>query len=162
MMSCDPPQMISLFDLHNGEGCVRGLHGDGESGLLEMTIGNGRVGQETPCHNESGNPYESRAHCPNVWREECPGKGITIVRSIYPESSMKVRLGILNTDKLIELEIADPKAFKQEIEKAVEQGGLGWFIDSRGRSVGVPARNVAFVEIEDSGESKTVGFAPAV
>lgn len=75
---------------------------------------------------------------------------------------MKVRLGILNTDKLIELEVDDPEAFKKEIEKAVEEGGLGWFTDSRGRSVGVPARNVAFVEIEDSDDSKTVGFAPAV
>lgn len=75
---------------------------------------------------------------------------------------MKVRLGILNTDKLIELEVDDPEAFKKEIEKAVEEGGIGWFTDSRGRSVGVPARNVAFVEIEDSGDSKTVGFAPAV
>ncbi len=75
---------------------------------------------------------------------------------------MKVRLGILNTDKLIELDIDDPAQFKKEIENAVEKGGLGWFIDSSGRSVGVPARNVAFVEIEDSAEAKTVGFAPAV
>ncbi len=75
---------------------------------------------------------------------------------------MKVRLGILNTDKLIELEVDDPKDFKKEIEKAVEQGGLGWFTDSRGRTVGVPARNVAFVELDDAGESQTVGFAPAV
>lgn len=75
---------------------------------------------------------------------------------------MKVRLGILNTDKLVELEIEDVKEFKKEIERAVEDGGLGWFTDAKGRSVGVPARNIAFVEIEDSGESQTVGFAPAV
>ncbi len=78
------------------------------------------------------------------------------------ESCMKVRLGILNTDKLVELEVEDAKAFKEEIEKAVEKGGLGWFTDSKGRSVGVPVRNLAFVEIEDSDESTTVGFAPAV
>lgn len=81
---------------------------------------------------------------------------------VYPEISMKVRLGILNTDKLVELEIEDVKEFKKEIERAVEDGGLGWFTDAKGRSVGVPARNIAFVEIEDSGESQTVGFAPAV
>ena len=75
---------------------------------------------------------------------------------------MKVRLGILNTDKLVELEVEDAKAFKEEIEKAVEEGGLGWFTDSRGRSVGVPVANLAFVEIEDSDEPTTVGFAPAV
>lgn len=83
-------------------------------------------------------------------------------RAVYLEPLMKVRLGILNTDKLIELEIADPEEFKREIEKAVEQGGLGWFTDSKGRTVAVPARNVAFVELEDAGESQTVGFAPAV
>lgn len=75
---------------------------------------------------------------------------------------MKVRLGILNTDKLVELEVEDAKEFKKEIERAVEDGGLGWFTDAKGRSVGVPARNIAFVEIEDSEESHTVGFAPAV
>lgn len=75
---------------------------------------------------------------------------------------MKVRIGILNTDKLIELEVEDAGSFKKEIEEAVEKGGLGWFTDSKGRSVGVPAANVAFVEIEDSDQKKTVGFAPAV
>ncbi len=75
---------------------------------------------------------------------------------------MRVRIGIADTDKLIELEIEDVKAFKKEIEKAVAEDSLGWFIDSKGRSVGIPARNVAFIEIEDAGAGTTVGFAPAV
>lgn len=75
---------------------------------------------------------------------------------------MKVRMGILNTDKSIELQVEDPEGFKAEIEKAVEKGGLAWFTDSKGRSVGVPARNVAFIEMDDSNHSQTVGFAPAV
>lgn len=74
---------------------------------------------------------------------------------------MKVRIGIANTDKLIEIEIDDAKAFRKEMEKAVDGGGLGWFTDSRGRSVGIPARNVAFIEMEDTAGSTTVGFAPA-
>lgn len=75
---------------------------------------------------------------------------------------MKVRIGIADTDKMVELEIDDVDAFKKEIEKAVAAGGLGWFTDSKGRSVGIPARNIAFVEIEDAGHRTTVGFAPAV
>lgn len=75
---------------------------------------------------------------------------------------MKVRIGISTTDKLLELEIDDPKAFKKEMERAVEEGGLGWFTDSKGRTVGIPARSVAFIEIEDAGDDHTVGFAPAV
>ena len=82
-------------------------------------------------------------------------KGVTI-------RGMKVRIGISTTDKLLELEVDDAKAFKEEMEKAVAQGGLGWFIDSKGRTVGIPARSVAFIEIEDAEGGHTVGFAPAV
>lgn len=74
---------------------------------------------------------------------------------------MKVRIGIANTDKLIEIEIDDAKAFRKEMEKAVDGGGLGWFTDSKGRTVGIPARNVAFIELEDTDGGTTVGFAPA-
>ncbi len=75
---------------------------------------------------------------------------------------MKVRIGISTTDKLLELEIENPKSFKKEIERAVAEGGLGWFTDSKGRTVGIPARSVAFIEIEDAESGTTVGFAPAV
>lgn len=75
---------------------------------------------------------------------------------------MKVRIGISTTDKLLELEVEDPQAFKTEIERAVGEGGLGWFTDSKGRTVGIPARSVAFIEMEDAGDTRTVGFAPAV
>ena len=75
---------------------------------------------------------------------------------------MKVRIGVSNTDKLIEIEVDDEKAFRKQIEKAVEEGGLGWFKDSKGRSVGIPARNIAFIEMDDNEGEQTVGFAPAV
>ncbi|HJQ77167.1 MAG TPA: DUF3107 family protein [Acidimicrobiia bacterium] len=75
---------------------------------------------------------------------------------------MKVRIGISTTDKLLEIEIDDPDAFRTEIERAVTEGGLGWFVDSKGRTVGIPARSVAFIEIEDAKGERTVGFAPAV
>lgn len=75
---------------------------------------------------------------------------------------MKVRIGISTTDKLIEIEIDDPQAFKEEMERALAEGGLGWFTDSKGRTVGIPARSVAFIEMEDAGDTRTVGFAPAV
>ena len=73
---------------------------------------------------------------------------------------MKVRIGIATTDKLIEIEIEDVKSFKKLIERAVEEGGLGWFADSNGRTVGIPARSVAFIEIEDAEAGPIVGFAP--
>lgn len=72
---------------------------------------------------------------------------------------MRVRIGIADTDKLVELEIDDVEAFKKEVERAVADGGLGWFVDTRGRSVGIPARNMAFIEIDDAGAERKVGFA---
>lgn len=78
------------------------------------------------------------------------------------DAGMRVRIGISNTDKLIELEVDDIKEFRKEIERAVTDGGLGWFTDSKGRMVGIPARNVAFIEMENPDASTTVGFAPAV
>lgn len=74
---------------------------------------------------------------------------------------MKVRIGISTTDKLLELEVDDPDKFREEMERAVSEGGLGWFTDSKGRTVGIPARSVAFIEMEDSGDQRTVGFSPA-
>lgn len=73
---------------------------------------------------------------------------------------MKVRIGISTTDKLLELEVDDPKTFRDEMEKAISNDGLGWFTDSKGRTVGIPARSVAFIELEDSGDEHAVGFAP--
>ncbi len=75
---------------------------------------------------------------------------------------MKVRIGILETDKVVELEVEDAKSFKKEIERAVRDGDLAWFTDSKGRTVGIPARNVAFIELEDADAAQQVGFAPAV
>lgn len=74
---------------------------------------------------------------------------------------MKVRIGISTTDKLLEIEVDDPDKFREEMERAVSEGGLGWFTDSKGRTVGIPARSVAFIEMEDSGDQRTVGFTPA-
>lgn len=75
---------------------------------------------------------------------------------------MKVRIGISTTDKLIEIEIDDPEKFMKEMEASVAEEGMAWFTDSKGRTVGIPARSVAFVEMEDTGDRGHVGFAPAV
>jgi hypothetical protein len=73
---------------------------------------------------------------------------------------MKVRIGISTTDKLLEIEVDDPKAFRKTMEAAILENGLGWFTDSRGRTVGIPARSVAFIEMEDTEGGHAVGFAP--
>ena len=73
---------------------------------------------------------------------------------------MKVRIGISTTHKLLEIEVDYPNAFQKTMEAAILEGGLGWFTDTKGRTVGIPARSVAFIEMENTPGGHTVGFAP--
>lgn len=75
---------------------------------------------------------------------------------------MRVRIGIADTSKVVEIDIEDVKTFQKELERGVTDGGFAWFTDTKGRTVGIPTRSVAFVEIEDAGSGPSVGFAPAV
>jgi len=75
---------------------------------------------------------------------------------------MRVRIGITDNSKVVELEIDDIKEFQGEMERAVAETGLAWFTDTRGRIIGVPTSSVAFVEIEPTERGPAVGFAPAV
>lgn len=74
---------------------------------------------------------------------------------------MKVRIGIAES-KVVEVEAQDEKSLKSELEKALASDGIAWFTDTKGRTVGVPAAKVAYVEIEDDEHGPAVGFAPAV
>lgn len=75
---------------------------------------------------------------------------------------MKVRIGVAETSKVIELEVESLDELKTELSRAAEEGGLAWFTDARGRDVGIPADKVAFVEAESADGGPAVGFAPAV
>jgi hypothetical protein len=75
---------------------------------------------------------------------------------------MKVRIGIADTSKVVEIDIDDVEAFRDEVERAMADGGMAWFTDTKGRTVGVPIASLAFVEIEAADGGPSVGFAPAV
>jgi hypothetical protein len=75
---------------------------------------------------------------------------------------MKVRIGIADTSKVVEIEIDDPETFRSEVERAMTEGGMAWFTDIKGRTVGVPTASLAFVEIDAADGGPYVGFAPAV
>lgn len=75
---------------------------------------------------------------------------------------MDVRIGVTYTGKEIELEMADD-AKGDDVVKRVEEAvssssGVLWLTDKRGRSVGVPADKVAYVEIGSPGDDRRVGF----
>jgi hypothetical protein len=72
---------------------------------------------------------------------------------------MKVRIGVAETSKVVELEVDDVDSFKSELERAISEGGLAWFTDTSGGDVAIPGKSVAFVEIEASESGPAVGFA---
>lgn len=72
---------------------------------------------------------------------------------------MKVRIGIADTDRVVELEVDDAEAFERSVEEAhAGSTSLLWFDDSRRRRVGVPRERLAYIEIETETERHTVGF----
>ena len=74
---------------------------------------------------------------------------------------MEVRIGVTQTPREIEIEVADTDRDKvvKDIESSLANGeGVLWLTDRRGRTVGVPSAKVAYIEISPT-EDRRVGFA---
>ncbi len=71
---------------------------------------------------------------------------------------MRVRIGVADSAKLIELDVDDLKAFKKSMVDAVKSGEVAWFTDTKGREVGVPAVRISYVEMETEDTDRRVGF----
>ena len=73
---------------------------------------------------------------------------------------MEIRIGVVHTPKEISLELEDSvDDVKKAVQKALgEDDGVLWLTDKNGRTIGVPAERVAYVEIEPDGAAKRVGF----
>jgi hypothetical protein len=75
---------------------------------------------------------------------------------------LKVKIGVADADRVVEVETDDPAAFRQRIEQSFASGeAVLWFEDTRKRMVGIPREKLAFVEIEQEAEARSVGFARA-
>ena len=74
---------------------------------------------------------------------------------------MEVRIGVTQTPKEIEVELADSNRDQvmKDIEAAMaDDAGVLWLTDRRGRTVGVPAAKIAYIEIAPT-EDRRVGFS---
>ena len=74
---------------------------------------------------------------------------------------MDVRIGIVQTVKELEVELADDAdrdAVMADIDKALGGDGVLWRTDKKGRRVGVPSSKVAYVEIGAPTSERRVGF----
>ena len=78
---------------------------------------------------------------------------------------MDVKIGVTYTAKELDIELADDTdrdKFLQDVETALSKdGGVLWLTDKRGRTVGVPATKVAYVEVGTETRERRVGFAHA-
>jgi DNA-binding MurR/RpiR family transcriptional regulator len=73
---------------------------------------------------------------------------------------MELRIGVVHTAKELtaELEGGADDVIAQ-IDAAIAAGAaVVWFTDTKGRRVGAPADKIAYVEIDEDGSSKRVGF----
>jgi Protein of unknown function (DUF3107) len=75
---------------------------------------------------------------------------------------MEVRIGIVDTTKELSVEL-DGSA--DDVVKLVESAlsdssprAMVWVTDVNGRRVGAPADKIAYVEIDEDGSTKHVGF----
>ena len=75
---------------------------------------------------------------------------------------LKVKIGIVDADRVVEIDTEDPEALRSTVDEAFVAGtSMLWFEDTKKRLVGIPRDKLAFVEIEQESGSRSVGFARA-
>jgi mannose/fructose-specific phosphotransferase system component IIA len=73
-----------------------------------------------------------------------------------------VRIGITQTVREVELDMDDDKrdSLKKDVAAAMASGdSVLWLTDKKGRTVGVAAAKIAYIEIGSVSEDRKVGFA---
>ncbi len=74
-------------------------------------------------------------------------------------TALKVRIGIAEVNRVVDLEIDDAAEFESTVESAFAEGAqVFWVEDVSGQRVGVPVNKIAFVEIEQAEGRHRVGF----
>lgn len=73
---------------------------------------------------------------------------------------MELRIGVLHTPKELSVEL---EGTADEIVAAIndavkDEGAIVWVTDVKGRRLGVPASKIAYVEVDEDGANKRVGF----
>lgn len=77
---------------------------------------------------------------------------------------MDVRIGIIHTNRELDVELGDGVDRDQLLEEIAallgSEGSAGvlWLTDKRGRRIGVPAAKVAYVEVGAASDERRVGF----
>jgi Protein of unknown function (DUF3107) len=78
------------------------------------------------------------------------------------ELVVEIRIGVSQSMKEIDLDLGDVdrETVLADITKTLaDDDAVLWLTDKKGRSVGVPASKVAYVEVGAAAEERKVGFA---
>jgi hypothetical protein len=73
---------------------------------------------------------------------------------------MEIRIGVVHTPKELNVELdGTADDFVGTIDKALADGtAILWVTDTKGRRIGVPTARIAYIEVDEDGGSKRVGF----
>jgi hypothetical protein len=73
---------------------------------------------------------------------------------------MELRIGIIHTGKELNIELdATADDVLQRVESAMRDGArVVWFTDAKGRRIGATTDKIAYIEIDEDGSNKRVGF----
>ncbi|MGH8958944.1 MAG: DUF3107 domain-containing protein [Acidimicrobiia bacterium] len=73
---------------------------------------------------------------------------------------MLIKIGVADTNRVIETEAESADSIKTVLEEAYSTGKpILWFEDTKNRLIGVPLEKVAYIEIDQESDSRQVGFA---
>ena len=73
---------------------------------------------------------------------------------------MELRIGVVHSPKELSVELdGTADEIVATVDNAVKDGAaIVWLIDVKGRRLGIPAGKIAYVEIDEYGANKRVGF----
>jgi hypothetical protein len=73
---------------------------------------------------------------------------------------MELRIGVVHTPKELNLELdGTADEIIGTIDKAMADDiPMVWVTDTKGRRVGIPIQRIAYVEVDEDGGNKRVGF----
>ena len=73
---------------------------------------------------------------------------------------MELRIGVVHTPKELSVELeGTADEIVAMVESAVKDGSMMvWVTDVKGRRLGIPASKIAYVEVDEDGANKRVGF----
>ena len=75
---------------------------------------------------------------------------------------MEVRIGVSQSPKELALDLGEvdrEQVIKDITKTLADDDAVLWLTDKKGRTVGVPAAKVAYVEVDSVVEDRRVGFA---